>query len=137
GMGEGDPEVLRAIEKAKYCSFKLNMVGKLNNFELLREYYRNADIFVMPSRRETFGLVYIEALSQGTPIIYSMNDGVGGYFEQGEVGFGIRLPIAKEVEEGVEYIIDNYSCISRRCIESVSSYKWAKITEQYLTLYNF
>ena len=43
----------------------------------------------MPSRYETFGLVYGEAMSQGLPIIYSKGQGVDGYFKEGTVGYGV------------------------------------------------
>ena len=39
--------------------------------EELIKHYRDSDIFVMPSKRETFGLVYAEAMSQALPIVFS------------------------------------------------------------------
>ena len=39
------------------------------NMEELLEVYREHDIFVMPSHKETFGLVYAEAMSQGLPVL--------------------------------------------------------------------
>jgi glycosyltransferase involved in cell wall biosynthesis len=44
---------------------------------------------VLPSYPETFGLVYIEALSAGLPVIHSRNSGIDGYFE----GKGIALAV--------------------------------------------
>lgn len=40
----------------------------------------------MPSHKETFGLVYAEAMSQGLPIIYTKNQGFDGQFPDGYVG---------------------------------------------------
>ena len=42
-------------------------LGVKQNDELA-EYYRSADVFVFPSRTDTFGMVLIEALASGTPI---------------------------------------------------------------------
>src|SRR5690606_21432024 len=39
--------------------------GKVEDRNILLDIYRSCDIFAMPSKRETFGLVYIEALLQG------------------------------------------------------------------------
>jgi glycosyltransferase involved in cell wall biosynthesis len=58
--------------------------------EKLLNNYRNSDIFIMPSYNETFGLVYIEAMSQGLPIIYTQNEGVDGYFKEGSVGYSVK-----------------------------------------------
>lgn len=38
--------------------------------------YRDSDIFVMPSKFETFGLVYVEALTQGLHLIYTKGQGL-------------------------------------------------------------
>ena len=43
-------------------------------------------IFAMPSFNETFGLVYIEALSQNLPILYTKSEGIYKYFEEGHFG---------------------------------------------------
>jgi glycosyltransferase involved in cell wall biosynthesis len=45
-------------------------MGYVTEEELL-ECYRSADLFVMPSRRETFGLVAMEAMSCGLPVVTS------------------------------------------------------------------
>lgn len=39
------------------------------NYEDIIDYYHVSDVFVLPSRSESFGLVYIESLSYGTPVI--------------------------------------------------------------------
>ena len=55
-----------------------------NKSELLG-IYRSSSIFIMPSTGETFGLVYIEALSQSLPVIYTKGDGVYGFLENVDI----------------------------------------------------
>lgn len=52
------------------------------SFGELRNLYRASRVLVMPSFTETFGLVYLEALSQGCSVIHSQGEGIDGmWFE--------------------------------------------------------
>lgn len=55
--------------------------------DLIRQHLRASDILIMPSVMETFGLVYLEAVSQCTPVVYSMGQGVDGLYPEGYIGF--------------------------------------------------
>ncbi|MCK6695777.1 MAG: glycosyltransferase family 4 protein [Thermoanaerobaculia bacterium] len=54
--------------------------------EALTDYYRLADLFVMPSKKEGFGLVFIEALACGTPVIAGHADGSAEALLDGRLG---------------------------------------------------
>jgi glycosyltransferase involved in cell wall biosynthesis len=63
------------LERAKGLPVKF--VGFINNRELkFREYLAAADVFVLPSRLEPQGVVVLEALAMGTPVIGSATGGV-------------------------------------------------------------
>lgn len=106
-----------------------------NSREELKEFYRDADIFLMPSFNETFGLVYIEALSQGLPLIYTRDQGIDGYFMQGQVGYACNPSNADEICTNIMKIMDNYSTISYRCSNSFDSFSWAGVAKQYESIY--
>lgn len=53
----------------------IKAIGFTNNINELAELYSAADVFVNPSRMETFGLVTAEALSCGTPVVAYANTG--------------------------------------------------------------
>ena len=97
--------------------------------------YRNADIFVMPSHHETFGLVYAEAMSQGLPVVYSKGQGFDGQFPEGAVGIAVDSSSPESVAKGIRENIDNYSQIAQRCSISVKKYDWKTICQEYLTEY--
>lgn len=61
----------------------------------LIEVYRSADVFVMPSIHETFGLVYVEAMSQGIPVVYTKGQGFDGWLDNPKFGQGVD---ARDVE---------------------------------------
>jgi glycosyltransferase involved in cell wall biosynthesis len=49
-----------------------------------RQLYPQADVFVLPSAGESFGMVAAEAAAAGTPVIVSDRCGIAGFFEDGE-----------------------------------------------------
>lgn len=97
--------------------------------------YRENDVFVMPSRTETFGLVYVEAMSQGLPIIYSKSQGFDGQFEEGIVGYHVEYHNALEIANRIIDIVENYEFLTKNCIELSSKFDWEKIATEYIKIY--
>ncbi|MFR3559784.1 MAG: glycosyltransferase family 4 protein [Paraclostridium sordellii] len=98
--------------------------------------YRDNDIFIMPSINESFGLVYLEAISQGIPVIYTRGQGFDRQFKEGEVGFSVNPFNLYEIVDCIEKIQANYETISNRCIEKIDEFKWENIYSKYCDLYN-
>lgn len=118
----------------------LTTLGKFKYIEFcpqeeLISYYRNADIFVMPSLTETFGLVYAEALSQGLPVIYTKGQGFDGHFEEGVVGYGVKPLDVKDISNKIVKILEDYDSISHRCIKNSAYFDWNSISNNYIKLY--
>jgi phosphatidylinositol alpha-mannosyltransferase len=49
-----------------------------------RSLYRQADVFVLPSEGESFGMVAAEAAAAGTPVVVTDRCGIAGFFGDGE-----------------------------------------------------
>lgn len=64
----GDGPLRQEIEKL--AKRNIHFLGTINNKELPK-YYKDADVFVLPSKSESWGLVVEEALNNGTPVIAS------------------------------------------------------------------
>jgi glycosyltransferase involved in cell wall biosynthesis len=94
----------------------------------LAEYYANADVFVFPSRWETFGIVMIEAMACGTPVAAFPCDGPKDVIEQGVTGF---------MNEDLNNAIDACLQLDReRVLEGSQRWTWDnawKIFKQNLT----
>lgn len=118
------------IENNSFISY----IGHTDKENLLK-YYRESDIFVMPSKHETFGLVYLEAMSQGLPLIYTRGQGFDGRFKEGEVGFSVKYDDSEEIASNIRKIIGNYNEISKRCLEKVEDFNWESIAEKYREIY--
>lgn len=63
--------------------------------------------FVMPTLRETFGMVYIEALFSGVPILYSMGRGIDGFFDDQNVGVRCDPTSVASIAEGIKDMLDS------------------------------
>lgn len=130
--------VVGPITDSKYGFIKENRFVKYHPKspkEEVLQLLRENDIFVMPSLLETFGLVYVEALSQGLPIIYSEGQGIDGYFEEGYVGYHVESTNAAQIADKVESILAVYPEISARCIEAAHPFSWYKIAGIYNRIY--
>lgn len=103
--------------------------------EIVKDYLNDSNIFIMPSKYETFGLVYPEAMSQGLPIIYTRNQGFDNFFEEGYVGYSMIYNDVKYGVEAVEKIIKNYSEISRNAAYNVKRFSWKEIAQRYYKVY--
>ena len=113
---------------------EITYLGKINDKYALLEEYRKSDIFVMPSKAELFGLVYIEALSQGKPILYSKGEGINGYLEDKHAGIAVNPNNTDEIADGIENIAKNYETYTS-FTEIIAPFNWASITTTYKQMY--
>lgn len=123
----------KVFRKMRHADF-VTYVG-VQPKEALIEYYRQSDIFVMPSFTETFGLVYAEALSQGVPIIYSQGQGFDGQFPEGYVGYHADPHSAESVAAAIDRVAEAYDTIQKHCVSAAQKFSWEAIARQYQALY--
>ena len=125
-----EPKVLEIIQQDAWTTY-LPAMPK----EQLVDAYRSADMFVMPSLTESFGLVYAEAMSQGLPVIYSKGQGFDKQFPEGQVGFAVNSRSPESVAEGIKKVIDNYAEIAARCVPSAEKFHWTGFCREYADIY--
>ena len=96
---------------------------------------RKANAFIMVSKPETFGLVYVEALSQHLPIIYAQGQGFDGYYPDGYVGYPAEAGNAESIAEKIELLIKNYAAISNNveALKLDDDFAWENIGKKYLS----
>ena len=94
-----------------------------------------ADIFVMPSHIETFGLAYVEAMSQSLPVLYTAGQGFDGQFPEGEVGFAVSDSDPEALADAIEKVVENYETLSKNAISGAKKFRWDTIGSRYTELY--
>ncbi|WP_117149338.1 glycosyltransferase family 4 protein [Paraliobacillus zengyii] len=109
--------------------------GAIYDKDKIREIYINSNILVVPSFTETFGLVYLEAMSCGVPVIYTQNQGFDGQFEEGEVGFHVNPNDKEDIVRKIIDIRKDYINISQNCLRSTKKFHWEKIAREYINFY--
>lgn len=115
----------------------VHLKNYMSHEELVDELREN-DVFVMPSSPESFGLVYVEALSQGLPVIYTKGEGFDGYYAEGEVGWAADARNPAEIAGKVELVLKDYAGFAGRVgrLDLEHAFSWPLISEQYDRLYS-
>lgn len=135
GIGPLEEELKRLINSSGNEK-NITLHGYLKDRNELLRLYRNSDIFIMPSIQETFGLVYIEAMSQGLPVIYSKGQGIDGYFKEGEVGFSVNPTDIDEIASSILQIMNERDEMFHKIIDLVNTFRWSKIADEYMYFYH-
>tara|TARA_R110002167_G_scaffold129337_18_gene312236 strand:+ start:2621 stop:3745 length:1125 start_codon:yes stop_codon:yes gene_type:complete len=132
-VGEGgmDEPNIKALAQ-KHIGI-INYLGAIKEKEVLKSVYRNNHIFAMPSKGETFGLVYIEALSQGLPVLYSKNEGIDGVFDF-EVGERCDGSNILDISNALEKMLKSYESYELDKID-FPVFRWENIAHTYLGIY--
>lgn len=111
----------------------IKYLGKITDKESLCKILCQNSIFAMPSITETFGLVYLEALSQNLAVIYTKGQGIDGLFPT-SVGIAVNPFDVEEIMYAIKQIIDNRKKYGNRDVD-FSLFRWSSIAEKYQEYY--
>lgn len=104
----------------------ITFLGAVNNKDLAK-YYQNADVFILPSKSEVWGLVVEEALNNGTPVIVS--DKVGCHYDlvTANTGLVFKSENLESLQEQISKICSiNFYNNLRRGISQLDFFKRAQ-----------
>ena len=104
----------------------------------LSTYYRAADVVLVPSRSESFGLVALEAAACGTPVVAAPVGGLRSIVDHGQTGFLVDNPTAEAFAAQTAALIDNPLMAAETAMnaaERARSYSWAAMARSLRATY--
>jgi len=132
-VGNGGNQESEIIKLSNLHKEYIHYHGPVYSLEELRKIIYKNHIFAMASLGETFGLVYVESLTQGLPILYTQNQGIDGTFKE-NVGTSVIPTSIDSIYEGLYEIINNYSEYELDKID-FQKFSWQYISSIYFNLY--
>jgi D-inositol-3-phosphate glycosyltransferase len=106
--------------------------------DMLPNYYAAAEMVVMPSHYESFGMVALEAMATGTPVIASEVGGLAFLVRDGENGFLVPSRDPEALAERIYTLLNDANCqkvLGRNAQEYAQKYAWPEIVSRMLKVY--
>jgi len=107
--------------------------------DTLPYYYSAADVVVLPSFYESFGMVALEAMACGTPVVVSQVGGLAFLVQDGDTGFTVPVDDPNALAERLTELLENpdlHQRMGKRAVEFAQDYAWEVIAKRIARLYN-
>lgn len=125
----GDGKELKHLKKI--ASENVQFLGRLAHEKVLEE-MQKADVFILPSVNESFGMVYLEAMASACITVCTKNDGIDGIIKDGENGF-LTEPTVEGIKETLLRMKDyDLEKIRQNSLETVKQYTPENCAKSYL-----
>jgi D-inositol-3-phosphate glycosyltransferase len=120
-------------------------VGKMVAFlgrqsqDTLPYYYSAADVLVMPSHYESFGMVALEAMACGAPVIASQVGGLAFLLQEGVTGYFVPDGDDEALCQKLTALLGNENLrktLGRNAATYAKSYAWDRIAKKIVKVYN-
>lgn len=136
GQG-GQRQVLEQLCEELGISHAVRFLGEIPNSDVLQEMSK-AQFFVMPSVREGFGIVYLEAMACGCVVIGTEGEGIADLVESGKNGFLVPPDNAEAIAQVIERCDaepESTLQIALRGQQDALGLTWEKNGEGYIELF--
>lgn len=134
----GNDNPLPYIQMAKKSGVEKN-IHFVGHQARINKYYAASDVFVFPTRYEPYGLVIIEAMASGIPVVTSKIAGAAEIMTDGYDGMLLLNPEnPNEIAEKIELLVRDEKLrenIGRGARKTSEKYSWDYVTERTLEVY--
>ncbi|MGZ4865043.1 MAG: glycosyltransferase family 4 protein [Halobacteriota archaeon] len=107
--------------------------------EKLKEFYATADVFVLPSSCEAFGIAALESVAAGTPVVLADLGGLSYILSEiGGYPIDMRANVSKQIATAVKAVFSNdiEKDIEKQRHKVLQDYSWASIAKQLIAVYD-
>lgn len=136
-VGEG-PELdnLRDLSDQLRLGDSVRFVGSVDGLEALQREYATADVFCLPSLQEGFGIVFLEAMAAGLPIVAARAGAAPEVIPHDEVALLVDPDDDAALAEALEHLLANVGL--RRALGAAGarrwrSYDWSSVADRFLS----
>lgn len=139
----GDKRAQREVRELRDLAAGLGIgdhicfVGAVDH-EQLPLFYNAADVCVVPSYYESFGMVAVEAMACGTPVVASRVGGLATTVSDGETGYLIPWRCPEPFAERLDMLLANEELrrsLGNAAREAVKRYRWSNVADAVIALY--
>ncbi len=134
GDGENKKQIIKRAKEYN-CLNKTVFTGRIPREDIF-QHLDQSDVFIMISKIETFGLVYLEAMARGCIVVASRNEGLDGIIENGRNGFLCDAGNEKELEQIVRQIkgmtMEQLNMMSTESIKTAKKYTDFNVAKEYI-----
>lgn len=103
GAGPDRDRIERLVEELK-LSTHVKLLGAVSD-KMRAQLFNLCDLFIMPSKKEGFGIVYLEALACGVRVIAGRQDGGSEALREGELGTLVNSDDLHEIEDSICHLL--------------------------------
>lgn len=137
-VGEGGEKArLLALCEELHISDSVDFLGQIPNEQVMEEMAR-AQFFVMPSVREGFGIVYLEAMACGCIAVGIEGEGIGDLIVNGKNGFLVPADAPDAIVDVISWCFENPEeahCIAEQGRKDAMCLNWENNATQYISLF--
>ena len=138
----GGPELTRLERERSALDLgdSVELLGELPTMEAVRAEYRRADVFCLPSLQEGFGIVFLEAMAAGLPIVALRTAAVPEVVPDGETGLLVNPDRPDALTEALIRLLRDPGLraeMGRAGTERAKAYAWPDVACRFLCAAGF
>lgn len=132
-IGDGAPSTVKELKNSAGGEKDIEFLG-IKSPDEMKHYYASCDVFVLPSLSEGFGIVNLEAMACGKPVMSTKVGGIIDVVIDGETGFLVTPADSDELSSAMRKFLDNPNLMvkmgERARKRVVENFSWDTVAEK-------